>query len=517
MSINGNLYRGVTLSSEQFLNYDFNKDLVPPNPPKIDKFGRKTVGDGNEYGVYMTTNLAMARDAYGKPSDSGKQISNLISTNIGIIYEINPAGLDIREPWLDPAYKEMGGLTHYNNGFEGKEYIADVIPISNVKLKEVVIAADFLHERETIGNITNIEDLKDKVREILAKRFKECELVEACLGKGKEIPDWIKRLFQTGEVYNMDVSKIDASTDRGAITYLLAVSLRGGVENLNLTKDDVKKIAQVPKKGLVEIRKYDFGGEHNDRSAYLALYESHALLLENTTPVDSQGNSFIRANEKKLESKMKSIVRKMLEKKFTEEVIRAFISDYKASPEFNGEKGKKLEELSINYKIQKIILSLSDKERKVLLNIVIADMNKLQIICQNGDINMQMQLPDGNVVYGEYQTLFGKRDLEQHKESLPKSMQKTTLEASKLAISPAVLAMRSHIYILEDAGYSGPEIDKFIQQNDWENMNPVKVVETIMMAAQIPENQRRLTEDNRSRNIDNIDGRRNRRCEGWIR
>ena len=516
MSENNALYRGVVLNSEQFLNYDFNKDLVPPNPPKIDKFGRKTVGDGNEYGVYMTTNLDMARGAYGNPKGSGSKTISLTSTNIGVIYEINSEGLDIREPWLDPLFKDIDGQkTHYNNGFEGKEYIADVIPISNVRLKEVVIAADFLHERETIGNIANIEDLKDKVREILAKRFKECELVEACLGKGKEIPDWIKRLFQTGEVYNMDVSKIDASTDRGAITYLLAINSRYGVENTRLTKDDIKKIAQAPKKGLVEIRKYDFN--HSEKSAYLALYESHALLLENTTPVDSQGKSFVRANEKMLESKMKSIVRKMLEEKLTEGVIRAFISDYKASPEFNGEKGKIFEELSINYKIQKIILSLSDKERKVLLNIAIADMNKLQIFCENGDINMQMQLPDGNVVYGEYQTLFGKRDLEQHKESLPKSMQKTTLEASKPAISPSVLAMRSHIYMLEDAGYSENEIDKFIQQNDWETMNPVKVVETIMMAAKIPENQRRLNEGNRSRNIENIDGRRNRRCEGWVR
>ena len=51
------LYRGVKITYDMLKDFKFyDTTLYPPNPYQIDKNGRKVVADGNEYGLYMTTN-----------------------------------------------------------------------------------------------------------------------------------------------------------------------------------------------------------------------------------------------------------------------------------------------------------------------------------------------------------------------------------------------------------------------------------------------------------------------------
>ena len=163
------LYRGVIVNEKLLKEKQiYGIDLTPPNPPKYDEQGRKTVGDGNEYGVYMTDNFAMADYAYGKPTTGGKPLlrrfderDDISMPEVGIIYEINTDGLDIREPWIS---SQLRG--HYNNGFEGKEWIADEIPEANYSIKKVSIGRDLLHDEENIpvfGNASIEEYTKERV------------------------------------------------------------------------------------------------------------------------------------------------------------------------------------------------------------------------------------------------------------------------------------------------------------------------------------------------------------------
>jgi hypothetical protein len=93
--------------------------------------------DGNELGVYMSTNQTMTEQAYaisGKNSrleteryNSGRGFMNHLEVpGLGIVLKIDTEGIEIREPEISDALKG-----HYNNGFEGREWIADEVPSTN--------------------------------------------------------------------------------------------------------------------------------------------------------------------------------------------------------------------------------------------------------------------------------------------------------------------------------------------------------------------------------------------------
>ena len=153
------LYRGIVLSYNDLQNIEwYNSDIKVHYEPEIDKYGRQIVSDGNEYGVYMTDNLDMVLSAYGNPRSNGTTLENSPQLNIsgarstvnvpsvGVIYHINTEGLDIREPFI---CDELQG--HYNNGFQGTEWIADSIPKENVEVVGIKIARDLLHSEQMRG------------------------------------------------------------------------------------------------------------------------------------------------------------------------------------------------------------------------------------------------------------------------------------------------------------------------------------------------------------------------------
>ena len=231
------LYRGVTISYDLLKDFHFDGyPLVPPNEPKIDAQGRKTVGDGNEYGVYMTDNFTMADYAYGKPTTGGKPLlrrfderDDISMPEVGIIYEINTDGLDIREPWIS---SQLRG--HYNNGFEGKEWIADEIPEANYSIKKVSIGRDLLHDEEVIplfGNASVEEYTKERVE----GRYKRLE----AFAKDMEKVPYSKRMRWSmthqnflRDVYGENGAKyqkpesMKVVTAEDAVRYLVARSYR---------------------------------------------------------------------------------------------------------------------------------------------------------------------------------------------------------------------------------------------------------------------------------------------------
>ena len=163
------LYRGIIIDYNNLQNFEFSGvDLKVNKAPIIDQYGRKTVGDGNEYGVYMSDNLSMVTSAYGDLHHDVTAINNLSICyerigipSVAIIYQINTDGLDIRRPFILKHLKDL-----YNNGFQGNEWIADVVPASNYTVYRVRIGEDILHDAEDIdlSKVTNIsEHVKQKV------------------------------------------------------------------------------------------------------------------------------------------------------------------------------------------------------------------------------------------------------------------------------------------------------------------------------------------------------------------
>lgn len=60
------LYRGIDISRNELNNSKLfqQDDMYPFREPYVDEEGRNIVGDGNEYGIYMTDNKIAAKKDY---------------------------------------------------------------------------------------------------------------------------------------------------------------------------------------------------------------------------------------------------------------------------------------------------------------------------------------------------------------------------------------------------------------------------------------------------------------------
>ena len=178
------LYRGVKIRYELLKNYEFiGKEMKPPYPPQFYEQGRKVVGDGNEYGVYMTDYDIVARDAYaavsindGTPLNStvmfGYDRSRTMLPSVGIVYKINTNGLDVHIPRITSYLKG-----HYNNGMGGDEWIAESVPAENYSIDTVELGEDTLHKSEML-DVTNIELMKIELLRKIEQRKERLELFE---------------------------------------------------------------------------------------------------------------------------------------------------------------------------------------------------------------------------------------------------------------------------------------------------------------------------------------------------
>lgn len=247
------LYRGLTIQADEVPGYTLEgQDILPGTPAYTDEQGRKTVRDGNEYGIYMSDNQSVAAEAYallgafdGKIIDQNIKLgaSQLIPAvpPVGILYEINTEGMEVRQPWISDTLSSV-----YNNGFAGDEWIADRIPAENYQLARLQIGPDFLHDKETL-DLQDRAHLKDTLEKRLADRTKR---LERCLDlirtnfptaqKRSNMSETTIQIFRdllgdNGAAYE-DPATMTASTAGDLARYLLAWTYQSSPEQLELTK-----------------------------------------------------------------------------------------------------------------------------------------------------------------------------------------------------------------------------------------------------------------------------------------
>jgi hypothetical protein len=228
------LYRGLKVDYNNLKDFEFSGiDLKVNYAPIIDQYGRKTVTDGNEYGVYMSDNLSMVTSAYGNLHHDGIPIHNNLSIynqrimipSVAIIYRINTNGLNIRKPFISDQLKG-----HYNNGFQGDEWITDIVPASNYTLYRVRIGADILHDAEDI-DLSQVENISEQIKQKLEMRKYRLETFASAMGRispmkrntfGRDELNILKSIYgKNGLKYLNEDSLITSNVD-GMTKYLIA-------------------------------------------------------------------------------------------------------------------------------------------------------------------------------------------------------------------------------------------------------------------------------------------------------
>ena len=277
------LYRGIKVDYNSLQNFEFTGvDLIVNYAPIIDKYGRKTVGDGNEYGVYMSDNLEMVNSAYGNLHHDGIPIHNFLSIeykrimipSVAVIYQINTNGLDIRKPFISDQLRG-----HYNNGAQGNEWIADVVPANNYKLYRVRIGEDILHDAEDI-DLSKISNVSEYVKQKLEKRKYSLETFASAIERMPQIKrnaihtdelNILKTLYGTnGLKYINEDSLITENVD-GMLKYLLAKTFKQN--ELDIDFETLKYINSLNGRAtsvdsIIEILKKDKIKNMQDKVAY---------------------------------------------------------------------------------------------------------------------------------------------------------------------------------------------------------------------------------------------------------
>lgn len=242
------LYRGVKIRYELLKNYEFiGKEMKPPYPPQFDEQGRKVVGDGNEYGVYMTDYDIVARNAYAAVSiNDGTPLNNTVMfgydrsrtmlPSVGIVYKINTNGLDEHIPRITSYLKG-----HYNNGMGGDEWIAESVLAENYSINTVELGEDTLHKSEML-DVTNIELMKIQLLRKLEQRKERLELFEK---KIEEMPSYeryrldsskietLKSIYKLNGIMDVNIDSFEPQTTSDYLKYLMAITYSQNKENID--------------------------------------------------------------------------------------------------------------------------------------------------------------------------------------------------------------------------------------------------------------------------------------------
>ncbi len=173
------LYRSFTVSVPD-LSVDMFEGPLIPGSEADPTTGLMT--DGNELGVYMTTNYLMAKTAYASSADhlecprynSGRGITNTVDLpRCGVTVEVDTNGLDIRPPKISSQMQPV-----YNNGFAGDEWIADQVPRSNYRVKSLSLSTYATDRSRVSIEITPDQPLEDAIAKIKSMYAEKLELAE---------------------------------------------------------------------------------------------------------------------------------------------------------------------------------------------------------------------------------------------------------------------------------------------------------------------------------------------------
>ena len=278
------LYRGLKVDYRNLQNFEFSGvDLKVNYAPIIDQYGRKTVIDGNEYGVYMSDNLNMVTSAYGNLHHDGIPIHNnllifneiIMIPSVAVIYQINTVGLNVRKPFISDQLKG-----HYNNGFSGNEWIADVVPADNYQLYRVRIGADILHDEENI-DLLNGEDISGQVKLKLEMRKYRLETFANAMEKmppmkrnaiGRDELNILKSIYGEIGLKYTDEDKLLTNNADGMLTYLVARIFKQN--ELDIDFQTIKYINSLKEQAtsvdsIIEILKSDKVKNMQDKVAFV--------------------------------------------------------------------------------------------------------------------------------------------------------------------------------------------------------------------------------------------------------
>lgn len=266
------LYRGLKVDYNSLQNFKFSGvDLTVNYAPIIDQYGRKTVTDGNEYGVYMSDNLSMVTSAYGNLHHDGIPIHNNLSINneriiipsVAVIYQINTDGLNVRKPFISDQLKGL-----YNNGYQGDEWIADIVPANNYALYRVRIGADILHDAEDV-DLLKTENISEQVKQQIEMRKYRLETFANAMEKmplmkrnaiSRDELDILKIIYgKNGLKYINEDSLLTTNVD-GMLNYLVAKTFKQN--EMDIDFQAIKYINNLKKQAtnidsIIEILKND--------------------------------------------------------------------------------------------------------------------------------------------------------------------------------------------------------------------------------------------------------------------
>jgi len=178
------LYRAFSVNPDKLTIEMLSETLTPGDIAKADP---ALAENENELGTYMTTNERMAFEAYAQGGDigiiktprhmdNGGLVDFVVLPTCGIEVEVTTASLPIRRPKIAPQWQG-----HYNNGYEGDEWIANEIPKENYRVIKIILAKAHGDRNMTEIEIKSPQDLEPAVAQI--KQLYDKAKIEAMVYK----------------------------------------------------------------------------------------------------------------------------------------------------------------------------------------------------------------------------------------------------------------------------------------------------------------------------------------------
>ena len=399
------LYRGIKIRYDMLKDFKFSGvDIIPLYQPLFDEYGRRTVKDGNEYGIYMTDNFSMVKSAYGAvhfndgtPIRKDIKYGNTPPTTVnipavGIIYKINTKGMEIRKPWIS---SHLTG--HYNNGFGGDEWITDIIPKQNYVICSLTIGKDILHDEEQIP-IDNIEEAEEILKKRMEQRKYRLELLIQELKKltvqkrFQLLPldmEIFKDIYGDDGVKHIDSDNIEINNAKDFIKYLFSIFYRQNREQLDFVtlkyihslkrrlnnEDDVDK--------LLQLIQFDIVSNANSRQSFIQKKQNIGD-IPNTRVFDEKEKMYNKVFDA-LKLKQDSLTQNFQQKNDYEEILRKKYGYY----DMKDEEQKKFDEkVSSYYRITKI-----KNSKKLLMDIkseIVRRISKQSLEDIANDLNLDL-------------------------------------------------------------------------------------------------------------------------------
>ncbi len=215
------LFRAFTVSPEQ-LTLETLRSVLKPGTVSQDNPTK--VHDGNELGVYMSTNQKMVESCYAVgglgttsmdvPKHMGSRglEQQIVLPSCGIVLEIDTKNVKIRKPQITGYLKGV-----YNNGFEGDEWIADSVAPEDYKVVKLILSRWANDKNEiSVPIADNSDEELNKVIGIIKEKYQTYKSEAEKLKHFLETLNERERLsyLLVRERWEKEKAKIESSSSR---------------------------------------------------------------------------------------------------------------------------------------------------------------------------------------------------------------------------------------------------------------------------------------------------------------